>query len=331
MAHLTTPTLITIVGGAGFVGRYVVQELAKRGARLRVVVRDVHRAAHLKPLGGVGQVALVAGDVRHAALIDAACDGADAVVNLVGILAEGGGAGFDDVHVAGAKNVAAAAAKAGAGALVHVSAIGADAESESAYGRSKGEGEAAVRAAFPRATILRPSILFGPEDQFINRFAALARGLPFVFPVVAPKTRFQPAYVLDVARAIAMAATAPADFAGQTYELGGPKIWSMRELLAWIVDQTYAGKPLAEVPDAVASRLASLTGWLPGAPLTRDQWLMLQTDNVVAPGARGFEAFGIRPVPLEAIAPAYLVRYRKQGRFNPGTAAAPGAPDQQLL
>ena len=323
--------LITIVGGAGFVGRYVVQELAKRECRLRVVVRDVHRAARLKPLGGVGQVALVGGDVRDAALIDAACDGADAVINLVGILAEGGGAGFDNVHVAGARTVAAAAAKAGAAALVHVSAIGADAASDSAYGRSKGEGEAAVRAAFPGATILRPSILFGPEDQFINRFAALARGLPFFLPVIAPNTRFQPAYVLDVAKAIAMAATAPADFAGKTYELGGPKAWSMRELLAWIVAETYADKPLVEVPAALASRMASLTGWLPGAPLTRDQWLMLQRDNVVAAGALGFEAFGIAPVPLEAIAPAYLVRYRKQGRFNPGTAATAGAPDQQLL
>lgn len=319
--------LISIVGGAGFVGRYVVQELAKRGHRLRVVVRDVHRASYLKPLGGVGQVALVAGDVTDAARMAAACQGADAVINLVGILAEGG-ATFDGVHVAGAKNVAAAAAAAGAGALVHVSAIGADADSESAYGRSKGEGEAAVRAAFPGATILRPSILFGPEDQFINRFAALARGLPFVLPVVAPNTRFQPAYVLDVAKAIVLAAEAPATFGGKTYELGGPKAWSMRELLGWIVDQTYADKPLADVPDFVASRLASLTGWLPGAPLTRDQWLMLQTDNVVAPGAEGFDAFGISPTPLEAIAPAYLVRYRKLGRFAPGPsgpAAGAGA------
>jgi NADH dehydrogenase len=326
-----TPMLITIVGGAGFVGRYVVQELAKRGHRLRVVVRDVHRAAHLKPLGGVGQVALVAGDARDAALIDAACTGAGAVINLVGILAERGGASFDDVHVAGARNVAAAAAKAGAASLVHVSAIGADPESESAYGRSKGAGEAAVRAAFPGATILRPSILFGAEDEFVNRFAGLARGLPFVLPVVAPAARFQPAYVLDVAKAIVMAAEAPAAFAGQTFELGGPKVWSMRELLAWIVAQTYADKPLVEVPDAVAARLASLTGWLPGAPLTRDQWLMLQTPNVVAPGAAGFAAFGIAPAPLEAIAPAYLVRYRKLGRFHPAPAAAPGAPDQQLL
>lgn len=308
--------LITLVGGAGFIGRYVVQELAKRGHRVRVVVRDAHRAAYLKPLGAVGQIALVPGDIRDAALIEAACRDADGVVNLVGILDESG-AGFDDIHVAGARHVATAAANYGAGALVHVSAIGADPQSPSAYGRSKGEGEAAVRAAYPQATILRPSILFGPEDQFINRFAALARGLPFVLPVVAPKTRFQPVHVLDVARAIVAALEAPDRFGGRTYELGGPRVWTMRELLQWIVDQTYAEKPLVDVPDFAAAKLATFTGWLPGAPLTRDQWLMLQRDNVVA-GADGFEAFGIRPTPLEAVAPNYLVRYRKQGRFNPG-------------
>lgn len=308
--------LITIVGGAGFIGRYVVQELAKRGARMRIVVRDTHRAAHLKPQGAVGQIALVAGDIRDAELIDATCTGADGVINLVGILDESG-AKFRDIHVKGARNVAAAAAKARAAALVHISALGADPESPSAYGRSKGEGEAAVRAAFPDATILRPSLVFGPEDAFINRFAALARGLPFVLPVVAPKTRFQPVYVLDVARAIAAAVTEPERFAVQTLELGGPKVWTMHELLGWIVDQTYADKPLVDVPDVIAGQLATFTGWLPGAPLTRDQWLMLQTDNVVG-GANGLEAFGIPPTPLEAVAPNYLVRYRKHGRFNLG-------------
>ena len=310
--------LITIAGGAGFIGRYVVEELAKHGTRMRVVVRDAHRAARLKPLGAVGQIALVAGDIRDPALIDAACTDADGVINLVGVLDERGGAGFGDIHVAGARNVAAAAAKAGAGALVHVSAIGADAGSPSAYGRSKGEGEAAVRGAYPGATILRPSIVFGPEDAFINRFAALARGLPFVLPVVAPNTRFQPVYVLDLARAIVAAVLEPERYAGQTLDLGGPRAWTMRELLGWIVEQTYADKPLIDVPDFIASKMASFTGWLPGAPLTRDQWLMLQADNVVA-GANGLEAFGIAPTPLEAIAPTYLVRYRKQGRFNPGT------------
>jgi NADH dehydrogenase len=309
--------LITIVGGAGFVGRYVVQELAKRGTRLRVLVRDAHRAAHLKPLSAVGQIALVEGDLRNAALVDAACSGADGVINLVGVLDERGGS-FDSVHVEGARTVAAAAAKAGAAALVHLSAIGADPESESGYGRSKGEGEAAVRAAFPGATILRPSLIFGPEDQFINRFAALARGLPFVLPVVAPRMKLQPVHVLDVARAVVEAVEAPARFGGRTYELGGPRVWTMRELLGWIVAQTYSDKPLVDVPDGVAAKIAAFTGWLPGAPLTGDQWRMLQRDNVVAEGADGLEAFGIRPTPLEAVAPNYLVRYRKHGRFNPG-------------
>lgn len=309
--------LITIVGGAGFIGRYVVQELARTGARLRIVVRDAHRAAHLKPLGAVGQIQLVQGDLRDARLIEAACVGANGVINLVGILNERG-ASFDSVHVEGARLVAAAAAKAGAQALVHVSAIGANPESPSAYGRSKGQGESAVRAAFPNATILRPSIVFGPEDQFINRFAALARGLPFVLPVVAGDTRFQPVYVLDVARAVAEAVQDPARFGGKTFELGGPKTYSMRQLLGWIADQTYAGKSLVDVPDFVAERIASLTGWLPGAPLTRDQWLMLRSDNVMAENAAGLEAFGLHPTPLEAIAPAYLVRYRKHGRFNRG-------------
>lgn len=309
--------LFTIVGGAGFVGRYVVQELAQSRARLRVIVRDAHRAAFLKPLGAVGQIQLVPGDIRNRALIEAACTDADGVINLVGVLDERA-ASFDSIHVEGARIVAEAAAKKGAGALVHVSAIGADANAASGYGRSKGEGEAAVRAAFPNATIVRPSILFGPEDQFINRFAGLARGLPFMLPVVAPNTRFQPVYVLDVARATAAAAQDPARFGGRMFELGGPKTYTMRQLLQWIVDQTYAEKPLVDVPDFVAERMASLTGWLPGAPITRDQWLMLQKDNVVADGAAGLDAFGLRATPLEAIAPTYLVRYRKQGRFNRG-------------
>ncbi len=309
--------LITIIGGAGFIGRYVVQELARNGARLRIVVRDAHRAAHLKPLGGIGQIQLVEGDIRDAKLIEAACIGASGVINLVGLLDERG-ARFNDVHVRGARNVAEAAAKAGAQAMVHIAAIGAAPDSPSAYGRTKGEGEAAVRAAFPTATIIRPSVVFGPEDQFVNRFAALTRGLPFVVPVVAGKTRFQPVYVLDVARAIAAAVEDPVRFGGQTFELGGPKTYTMHQLIAWIADQTYTNKLLVDVPDAIAARLASLTGWLPGAPLTRDQWLMLQEHNVVREGAAGLEAFGLRPTPLEAIAPAYLVRYRKHGRFNRG-------------
>lgn len=309
--------LVTVVGGSGFIGRYVVQELAKQGVRLRVVVRDAHRALFLKPLGGLGQIQIVAGDLRDRAALDAAMRGADGAINLVGILAEGGGATFEAVQARGAANVAQAAAAAGVEALVHVSAIGADPDAKSRYARTKGEGEAAVRAAFPKATIIRPSIVFGPEDQFINRFAALSRGLPLL-PVVAGDTRFQPVYVVDVARAIAAAITDPARFGGRTFELGGPKTYKFRDLIAWIQQQTLTNKPMIDLPDGVASFIAQLGSFVPGAPLTYDQYLMLQRDTVVADGAEGLGAFGVTPTPLEAIAPTYLVRYRKHGRFNRG-------------
>lgn len=310
--------LITIVGGTGFVGRYVVQELARRGARIRVVSRDPQKALFLKPLGGVGQIQLVAGDVTDAASLAAACKGAAAVVNLVGILAEDAEQTFDAVQAQGAANVAQAAARAGATALVHISAIGADPEAETGYARTKGEGEAAVRQAFPSATILRPSIIFGPEDQFINRFARLLRLLPFAVPVVAGRAALQPVYVLDVARAIVAAIEAPERFGGQAFELGGPRVWTLRELIAWIEGQIYAHKALIDVPDSLAAPLAFWFGWLPGAPITYDQWRMLQRGNVARGSLPGLEAFGIAPTPIEAIAPTYLVRYRKHGRFNRG-------------
>lgn len=316
-------SLITIVGGSGFLGRYVVQELVKTGARLRIVVRNPSKAQFLKPLGGLGQVQIVAGDIRSDAAMAAACEGATAVVNLVGILGESGGQTFDAVQAAGAGRVARAAAAAGVRAFVQMSAIGADTQSRSAYGRTKGEGEAAVRAAFPQATILRPSIVFGPEDGFLNRFAGLAKIAPFVLPIVAAGTRFQPVYVLDVARCVAAALADPARFGGQTYELGGPRALTMRELIAYILAETRVSKPIVEIPDAVAGTAASLFGWLPGAPLTADQWTMLQSDNVVS-GENGLTAFGIGATPLEAIAPAYLVRYRRQGRWSTGGVTVKG-------
>ena len=310
--------LVTVVGGSGFIGRFVVQELCKTGVRVRVVTREPTGAAFLKPLGGLGQVELVGGDIRVASSIAAACEEATGVVNLVGILAEGSGGSFDAIHRRGASLVARAGATAGARALVHVSAIGADPGSPSGYGQSKGRGEDAVRDASPDATILRPSLVFGRDDGFTNRFAAMVRLFPVV-PVVAPKTRFQPVYAGDVARAVVAALGAPDRFGGRTYMLGGPKTYTMRGLFDYIIAETLAAKPVIEVPDGVASLLASLTGWLPGAPLTPDQWTMLQHDNVAE--GDGLEALGIRPTPLEAIAPAYLERYRRQGRFNPGRAA----------
>lgn len=299
--------LITVLGGGGFVGRYVVQRLLARGARVRIAQREPRQAVFLKPLGGLGQTQFVAADVRDAASVARAVQGSDAVINLVGSFAD-----MAAVQAAGAGHVAAAAKAAGVRALVHVSAIGADADSASAYGRSKGEGEAAVRAAFPDAAILRPSIIFGREDRFINRFAGLIRALPFV-PVIAPNARFQPVYVGDVADAIVAALGAAA--AGQTFELGGPQVLTMGALQRWIAAAT-GRKPLfVDVPDALAALLASGLGWAPGAPITRDQWRMLQYDNVVT-GTDGLTALGVAPTALDTVADGWLVIYRRHGRFG---------------
>lgn len=305
-----TIRLVTIFGGGGFLGRYVAQELLARGVRVRIAERNPGDAVRVKPLGGLGQVQLVAADITKAASVARAVAGADAVINLVGILR----GDFDAVHVQGAAHVAQAAHMAGAQALVHVSAIGASAESPSAYGRSKASGEAAVRAAFPQSTIIRPSILFGREDMFTNRFAALIRMAPFV-PVIGGETKFQPAYVVDVARAIALATLDSASFGNRIFELGGPQVLSMAQLNSWIAQAIGRDPTFLPVPDAAAGLLASLTGWLPGAPITRDQWAMLQKDNVVGENSEGFAAFGLTPAPLAAMADAWLVQYRKHGRF----------------
>jgi NADH dehydrogenase len=299
--------LITVLGGGGFIGRYVVQRLLARGARVRIAQREPRAATFLKPLGGLGQTQFVAADVRDAPSVARAVAGSDAVINLAG--------SFDDmraVQADGAGHVAAAAKAAGVRTLVHLSAIGADSGSPSAYGRSKGDGEAAVRAAFPGAAVLRPSIVFGREDQFINRFAAMIRLSP-VIPVIAPAAKFQPVYVGDVADAVVAALEAPA--AGRTFELGGPQAVTMAALLRWIADATGRKRLFVDVPDAVASALASGLGWAPGAPITKDQWLMLQSDNIVAPGADGLAELGIAPASLASIAEGWLVQYRRHGRF----------------
>jgi uncharacterized protein YbjT (DUF2867 family) len=301
--------LVTLFGGGGFLGRYVAQELLKAGARVRIAERDPSDAWFLKPLGGLGQTQFVPASVTKPATVARAVEGADSVVNLVGILK----GDFDSIHRKGAANVAAAASAAGADSLVHVSAIGADPESTSAYGRSKAEGEAAVREAFPGATIIRPSIVFGQEDAFLNRFAAM-QAAPFV-PVLRGAVKFQPVWVADVARAIAAAALDPGAHAGKTYELGGPEVVTMAELNAWLARATGHNPTFVPVPDSLGGILASVVGGLPGAPITRDQWRMLQADNVVTAGAKGLEAFGIEPTPMEAVAAAWLVRYRQHGRF----------------
>ncbi len=302
--------LVTLIGGGGFLGRYVAQTLLKTGARVRVAQRDPRQAYFLKLLGGLGQTQFVATDITKPDTIARAVHGSDAVVNLVGVLA----GNFQGVHVAGAAAVAKAAADAGVEALVHLSAIGAGAQSASAYGRSKGEGEAAVRAAFPNATILRPSIVFGQEDAFLNRFAGMIAKAPVV-PVLRAPAKFQPVFAADVADAIAAAVRTPEAFAGETFELGGPDVISMGDLNRWIAKTIGRDVAIVEVPDAFGALLAR-AGFLPGAPITWDQWQMLQSDNVVAAGAKGLAAFGITATPLDAVAPGWLVRFRKAGRFG---------------
>jgi uncharacterized protein YbjT (DUF2867 family) len=301
--------LVTVFGGDGFVGRYVVQALLKAGARVRVASRNPKRGWFLKAQANLGQIAYIAADVTRAETLARALAEADIAINLVGSFDN-----MDMIQHRGAANVAAAAAKAGVGQCIHMSAIGADSSSPSRYGKSKGDGEAAVRAAFPGAVILRPSIIFGREDQFINRFAGLIRMLPVV-PVFSAETRFQPVFVGDVARAV-MAVLANPGTAGITYELGGPQTFSMLEINKWIAEACGREKYYFPVSDIIGAGMAKLTGWLPGAPMTWDQWLMLQSDNVVSDGAAGLNALGVTETPLEAIAPGWLVQYRKHGRFG---------------
>ncbi len=298
--------LVTIFGGGGFLGRYVTQELLARGVRVRVAERNPGNAMRVKTLGGLGQIQLLSADIGKPASVARAVAGAHAVINLVGILK----GDFQKVHVEGAARVAQAAAQVGAGALVQVSAIGADVQSDSGYGRSKGEGEAAVRAAFPNATIMRPSIIFGREDQFLNRFANIIRAAPVV-PVIGGATRFQPAYVVDVAHAIATAALDPETHGGETYELGGPEILNMAAINAWIATAIGARRSFLPVPASIAKLLT----YAPGSPITGDQLKMLGHDNVVAPTAKGFADLGIMPTPIAAVAEAWMVQYRRHGRF----------------
>ena len=314
-----TDRLVTLFGGGGFIGRYVVQELFKAGARVRIAEREPRRAYSLRPLGGLGQIQFLRVDIGKLEEVGAAVAGAEAVINLVGILK----GNFHAVHIEGARNVALAAA-AGARSLVHLSAIGADPESESVYGRTKGEGEIAVREAFPNATIIRPSIVFGPEDNFVNRFAGMARLLPAI-PVIRGSWKLQPVHVADLGRAIARAALDPARHGGSTYELAGPQILSMREVNEWIGRATGRGaKLVVDVPNPIAGLMARLFGWAPGAPITRDQWLMLKKDNVASGRCPGFEAFGIDPAPLAAVAEEWLRSYRRHGRWAQPALPAEG-------
>ncbi|MBY0300928.1 MULTISPECIES: complex I NDUFA9 subunit family protein [Sphingomonas] len=304
--------LVTLIGGGGFLGRYVAQALLQAGARVRVAQRDPRQAFFLKPLGGLGQTQFVAADVTRPDTIVRAVQGASAVVNLVGVF----GKDQQRVHVDGARAVAEATQDEGA-ALVHISAIGADAAGDSAYARTKGAGEGAVRAAAPDATILRPSTVFGREDQFINRFAQMIATLPVV-PVLRAGARFQPVYAADVAHAVLRAITDPATFGGRTFELGGPEVLTMLELHQRIAAHIGRSPHFAALPDALGGLIASM----PGTPISADQWKMLQHDNVVGPHAEGLAALGITPTPLDSVAPGWLVRFRKAGRFGVLNSAA---------
>ena len=304
--------VITVFGGSGFIGRYLVKRLAAGGARVRVAVRDPGAAGFLRPMGDVGQVAPIQANVGDEASVAAAVAGAGAVANLVGILFERGRRSFAAVHAHGAGRVARAAAAAGVGRLVHVSAIGAGPDSPSAYARSKGEGEAAVRAAFDQATIVRPSVVFGPEDKFFNRFAALARLAPALPLFDGGATRFQPVYVGDVAEALARVLETPQS-ASKTYELGGPRAYSYREIMELVMAETRRERPLVSVPSVAVRPLAAVMGLLPNPPLTGDQLIQLGRDNVVSPGALGLSDLGIVPRAAEPIVADYLRRYRRAG------------------
>ena len=295
--------LVTVFGGDGFIGRYVCEYLFRSGVRVRVASRDPRNSYFIQPLGQVGQFGFVKADITKPVAVREALKSATAAINLCGTF----GKRMHATHVDGARNVAEAAVEAGVDALVHISAIGASAESPSAYGKTKAEGEALVREAFPTATLVRPSLVFGPEDQLTNRFAGMA-SLPFL-PVIAGKRKFQPVYVRDVAKAIAMAALGPARFGGQTYEIGGPQVMSMIELHRTILAITGQTPEIVPLPDMFGSLLSQF-GWLPGAPLTRDQWLMLSRDNVPSGEFPGLDAFAIQPSPLAAVGDEWLHRYR---------------------
>jgi uncharacterized protein YbjT (DUF2867 family) len=313
-----TPGLVTVFGGSGFVGTQVVRALARRGWRVRVAVRRPVLAQKVGLSGDVGQIMPLRCDITRPADVEAALKGANAAVNLVGLLFETPGRKFATAHVQGARTIAEICAANGIERFIHISAIGADANSEADYGRTKGEAEQAVLSALPTATILRPSIVFGPGDGFLNRFASMATMAPTLPLIGGGKTKFQPVYVGDVAEAVAKAIVSP-EAKGKTFELGGPAVWSFKDILTYILRETNRSRMLAPIPVFAAATLGRVMGLtaIVGIPpvLTRDQVLMLKTDNVVSPGALGLADLGIEPTGLEAIAPSYLWRYRRGGQF----------------
>jgi NADH dehydrogenase len=303
--------LVTVFGGSGFVGRHTVRALARAGWRIKVATRHPAGAFFLRPLGTVGQIDFVKCDVADAQSVAHALTGAKAAINLTGILFEKGQT-FEDVQADGAANIANSAAAAGVQAMVHISAIGADLDSNSHYALTKAQGEQAVHEAFANAVILRPSIIFGPEDGFFNKFAEMARFFPALPLIGGGRTRFQPVYVGDVAQAIV---TALSRQDGRTYELGGPSTYSFKELLQLILRETGRKRALVPIPFAIASLKAAFLQLLPNPLLTMDQVRLLKKDNVVLPTAAGLAELGITPTSVEAVVPAYLWRYRAKGEY----------------
>ncbi len=311
--------LICIFGGSGFVGRSVVRALARRGYRIRVAVRRPDLAHHLQPIGDVGQIHAVQANLRFPASIKTALEGADGVINLVGILHESGRQTFDAVHVSGAQAIASTAAELGISKLVHMSALGADADSKSEYARTKAEGAVRVREAVVDATILEPSVLFGPEDNFFNKFASLARLMP-VFPLIGGgHTKFQPLFVGDLAQAV-VTCLENKDCEGKTYELGGPEVLSLAEIMQFIFTTIGRKRLTVPLPFAIARFEALFLQLLPNPILTPDQVDMLKHDSIVSAGAvlqkRCVEGLGIKPHGIEAIVPPYLARFRRAGQFT---------------
>ncbi len=316
------PTLVTVFGGSGFLGRHVVQALARRGFRIRVACRNPNTAHHLQPLGDVGQIVAVKANIRDDEAVARVCQGADHVVNLVGILMEGSKQTFDAIQHEGAASVARAAAQVGAG-VTFVSAIGADEDSASAYARAKARGEQAVLNAVPDAVILRPSIIFGPEDSFFNRFAEMSRFSPALPLIAGGDTKFQPVYVADVAEVVARSVAGELQ-GGTVYELGGPEVFTFKELMEIVLDQVDRKRLLLTLPKPIASMMGAVGDLIPFglAPITSDQVKQLDNDNIVSDEAksdgRTLEGLGIAPHTIRAVIPSYIWRYRPEGEFNRG-------------
>jgi NADH dehydrogenase len=314
------PSLIAVFGGSGFLGRYVVRSLAKAGYRIRVGVRHPNLGNYLVPMGQVGQIQVVKANILDADHVARTVSGAEAVINLVGILRPSGRQRFQRIHRDAPEALAKAAMNAGAQTFVHVSALGASQNSSSLYARTKAEGELRVREAFPAATIFRPSLLFGPEDDFFNRFAGMARMWPLVpfLPLIGGgHSKFQPVYVGDTASAVAKAVIDPASARGRTYELVGPTVYSFKEMMELMLRETYRKVPLVSIPFGLASLGASFANLTPWPPITPDQVRLLKTDNVMTKGALGLHDLGMEPDSVEAILPTYIWRFRPQGQFQP--------------